>query len=134
MNDKATRGWVVDPQGNHMASWGLFLTPREMVRLGQLCLQGGVWKGKRIVSPEWIAESTREQSRCAQFGNLAYGYLWWILDEDRFAVLGDGGNVIYINRKRNMVVAIASLFLPDAKDRIEWIQTQIEPLFDGASD
>ena len=134
MNDRNTRGWVADPQGNHMASWGLFLTPREMVRLGQLCLQGGVWKGKRIVSPEWIAESTREQSRCAQFGNLAYGYLWWILDEDRFAVLGDGGNVIYINRKRNMVVAIASLFLPDAKDRIEWIQTQIEPLFDGASD
>lgn len=27
MNDKNTRGWVVDPQGYHMASWGLFLTP-----------------------------------------------------------------------------------------------------------
>ena len=129
MNDRDTRGWVADPQGNNFASWGLFLTPREMVRLSQLCLQNGVWNGKRIVSEDWIKRSTREQSR---WGNLAYGYLWWVLDEDRFAALGDGGNVVYGNRNNNMVIAIASLFTPDAKDRIEWILTQIEPMFSGA--
>jgi len=134
MNDRNTRGWVADPQGRNFASWGLFLTPREMARLGQLCLQGGVWNGERIVSEDWIAQSTREQSRCAQFGNLAYGYLWWVLDKDRYAALGDGGNVIYVNSRNKMVIAIASLFVPDAKDRIEWIQTQIEPLFDGAGE
>lgn len=126
MNDRDTRGWVADPQGNNFASWGLFLTPQEMARLGQLCLQGGVWNGERIVSADWIAQSTREQS-C--WGNLAYGYLWWVLDADRFAALGDGGNVIYGNRNNNMVIAIASLFAPDVKDRIEWIQTQVETLF-----
>ena len=131
MNNRDTRGWVADPQGNHFASWGLFLTPREMTRIGQLCLQGGVWEGERVVSEQWIAQSTREQSR---WGELAYGYLWWVLDEDRFAALGDGGNVIYCNRKRNLVVAIASLFTPDAKDRIEWILSQIEPLFDGVGE
>lgn len=131
MNDRDTRGWVADPQGNHFASWGLFLTPREMARIGQLCLQGGVWEGERVVSEQWIAQSTREQSR---WGELAYGYLWWVLDEDRFAALGDGGNVIYGNRNNNMVIAIASLFAPDAKDRIEWILSQIEPMFDGAGE
>ena len=128
MNDRDSRGWVADPQGNNFASWGLFLTPREMTHIGQLCLQNGVWNGKRIVSQDWIEQSTREQSRCAQFGNLAYGYLWWVLDVDRFAALGDGGNVIYGNRNNNMVITIASLFAPDAKDRIEWILTQIEPM------
>ncbi len=134
MNDRDTRGWVADPQGNPFASWGLFLTPREMAHIGQLCLQGGTWEGRRIVPADWISQSTREQSRCTQFGNLAYGYLWWVLDENRFAALGDGGNVIYINRARNLVVAIASLFMPDAKDRIEWILSQIEPMFDDAGE
>ena len=134
MNDRNTRGWVVDPQGHNFASWGLFLTPREMARIGQLCFNGGSWNGRQIVSQHWIAESTREQSRCAQWGNLAYGYLWWVLDEDRFAALGDGGNVIYVNRKENMVISIASLFVPDAKDRIEWIMQEIEPMFAGACD
>ena len=128
MNDRDTRGWVADPQGNNFASWGLFLTPSEMARIGQLCLQGGVYNGERIVSEHWIAQSTREQSRCAQFGNLAYGYLWWVLGEERYAALGDGGNVIYVNPKNRIVIAIASLLAPDAKDRIEWILTQIEPM------
>lgn len=131
MNDRNTRGWVADPQGNHFASWGLFLTPREMAHIGQLCLQGGVWNGERIVSEDWIAQSTREQSR---WGELSYGYLWWVLDENRFAALGDGGNVIYGNRNNNMVIAIASLFAPEVKDRIEWVLSQIEPMFGGAGE
>ena len=131
MNDKATRGWVVDPQGNNMASWGLFLSPREMARIGQLVLNGGIWEGRRIVSEKWITESTREQSRCAQWGNLAYGYLWWIIDEDSFAALGDGGNVIYGNKRKNMVIALAAQFAPDAKDRIAWIKRELEPMFLG---
>ena len=129
MNDRNTRGWVVDPQGNPMASWGLFLAPHELARIGLLCLNGGVWNGKRIVSPEWIAASTREQSRCRQWGNLAYGYLWWIIDEDGFAAMGDGGNVLYVNRRNGMLISIASLFAPDAKNRIEWIKQEIEPMF-----
>ena len=131
MNDRDTRGWVADPQGHNFASWGLFLTPREMARIGQLCLQGGVWNGKRNVSESWIAQSTREQSR---WGSLAYGYLWWVLGEGRFAALGDGGNVIYANPKNKIVIAIASLFVPEVKDRIEWILTQVEPTFDGSGE
>ena len=129
MNDRMTRGWVVDPQGNNMASWGLFLTPDEMAKIGQLCLNCGAWDGKQIISAEWIAESTREQSRCAEWGNLGYGVLWWVIDEDSYAALGDGGNVIYVNHKNNMVIALAAQFLPDAADRIGWIKQEIEPMF-----
>lgn len=130
MNDKNTSGWVVDPQGINTASWGLFLTPADMAKIGQLYLNGGIWDDKQIVSAGWIAESTREHSRCVQWGNLAYGYLWWIIDGDSYAALGDGGNVIYVNTKKKMVISIASLFIPDAKDRIELIKKYIEPAFE----
>ncbi len=130
MNDKNTSGWAVDPQGLNTASWGLFLTPVEMAKIGQLYLNNGVWNDKQIVSPQWISESTREHSRCVQWGNLAYGYLWWIIDEDSYAAMGDGGNTIYVNSKNQMVISIASLLIPEAKDRIELIKGYIEPMFE----
>lgn len=129
MNDKNTSGWAVDPQGMNTASWGLFLTPVEMAKIGQLYLNKGGWKDKQIVSAKWISESTREHSRCVQWGNLAYGYLWWLIDEESYAAMGDGGNIIYVNTKNQMVISIASLNIPEAKDRIEFIKGYIEPLF-----
>jgi CubicO group peptidase (beta-lactamase class C family) len=132
MNDKNTSGWVVDPQGINTASWGLFLTPADMAKIGQLYLNNGIWNGRQIISTGWIDESTEEHSRCTQWGNLAYGYLWWVIDEKEhiYAALGDGGNVIYVNEKKKMVVSIASLFVPDTKDRIRLIIERIEPIFE----
>lgn len=129
MNDKGTRGWAVDPQGLITASFGLFLTPVEMAKLGQLCLNGGMWEGERLVSARWIAESTREHSR---WGALPYGYLWWIMDEraHSYAAMGDGGNVIYVNGEKDLVISITSLFASDVKDRIELIQTCLEPMIE----
>ena len=45
---------------------------------------------------------------------------------------GHGGNVIYVNTKKNMVVAITSLFMPDVEDRIELIKAYIEPIFEDS--
>lgn len=130
MNDKNTSGWAVDPQGLNTASWGLFLTPVEMAKIGQLYLNNGVWNDKQIVSAEWISESTREHSRCVPWGDLAYGYLWWLIDRESYAAMGDGGNIIYVNTKNQMVISMASLFIPEAKDRIEFIKEYIEPMFE----
>jgi CubicO group peptidase (beta-lactamase class C family) len=130
MNDKSTSGWAVDPQGLNTASWGLFLTPVEMAKIGQLYLNNGVWNDKQIVSAEWISESTMEHSRCVQWGDLAFGYLWWLIDGESYAAMGDGGNIIYVNTKNQMVISMASLFIPEAKDRIEFIKGYIEPMFE----
>lgn len=120
-------GWVADPMGVNTAGWGLTLSPVDMAKIGQLYLDRGMWNGQRIVSEEWINESTEEHSRW-EAQNLSYGYLWWI-DKDGFAAMGDGGNTIYVNTKKNMVVAIASLFKKKARDRMELIREYIEPIF-----
>lgn len=122
------RGWVVDPQGLPAASWGLTLTPGDMAKIGQLTLDGGLWDGRQIVPAAWVAESTRAHSHWAAMG-LSYGYLWWVLDEHTYAAMGDGGNVIYVNTKENLVVAIAALYMPEAGDRIGLIRERVEPLF-----
>jgi CubicO group peptidase (beta-lactamase class C family) len=128
--DKNMSGWVADPQGINTAGFGLTLTPRDMAKIGQLYLNGGLWEGKQIVPTCWIEESTRKHSRCTEW-KTSYGYLWWIMNEKEqtYAAMGDGGNVIYVNTKKSLVISIASLFIPHAKDRIKLIQEYIEPLF-----
>lgn len=121
--------WAADPNGVNTGGWGLTLSTMDMAKIGALVLNGGVWNGKRIVSEKWIQESTSEQSRWTE-RNLPYGYLWWVLEREHgCAAIGDGGNIIYINPDRNMVVAIASRFQPRVKDRIELIREYIEPAF-----
>lgn len=126
LKDRHVSGWVVDPKGVNTAGWGLALKVIDMAKIGQLYLNSGMWDGKQVISSKWIEDSTKEKSRC---GDLPYGYLWWIID-NCYAALGDGGNVIFINPQKKMVVAIASRFMPRAKDRIELIREKIIPLFD----
>ena len=119
-------GWVTDPMGIHAAGWGLTLTPMDMAKIGQLYLNGGTWEGKQIISSKWIEDSTKEHSRWKK-ENLPYGYLWWV-NEDGYAAMGDGGNIIYVNTKKKLVISIAALFVHKAGDRIELIKKFIEPI------
>ena len=117
-------GWVADPQGVNTAGWGLTISPVDMAKIGLLFLNRGKWNGKQIVSEKWVEESTTEHSRWEKM-NLPYGYLWWIGEKGGYAAMGDGGNIIYVNPDKNLVVAITSLFYPRAKDRIEFIEKYI---------
>lgn len=118
--------WVVDPQGMHTASWGLCLTPTDMLKIGILWLKKGEWQGKQIVSRKRIEESTRAQ---VDLKDISYGYLWWVIDEKKeiYAALGDGGNAIYVRGDKNIAVAVASLAGPDTKDSMELILRHILP-------
>lgn len=122
-------GWAADPMGVNAAGWGLTLSPIDMAKIGQLYSNHGIWNSKQIVSAEWVNESTREHSRWEK-QNLSYGYLWWVY-KDGFAAMGDGGNTIYVNTKKNMVISIASLFRPKVRDRMELIREYIEPAADA---
>jgi CubicO group peptidase (beta-lactamase class C family) len=120
--------WVADPKGVNTAGWGITFSPVDMAKIGQLYMNGGTWNGKRIVSEEWVKESTSEHSRWKKL-DLPYGYLWWVGKDNGYAAMGDGGNIIYVSPEDNMVVAITSLFYPRAKDRIEFIEKYVKPLF-----
>lgn len=125
--------WFVDPKGVGAAGYGLCLSAEEMAKIGQMCLDGGMYGGKRIVSAEWIAESTVPRIQCdGNFRNMRYGYLWWIIDEEKhiYAAIGNSGNVIYVNPERAIVVAVTGTFKPTVFDRIDLIQKYIEPLLE----
>jgi CubicO group peptidase (beta-lactamase class C family) len=67
--------WYADRNGELFAASGLRMTPRDLARIGQLTLRGGVWEGRQLVPAEWIARST---SPVVQIGDERhYGYQWY---------------------------------------------------------
>jgi CubicO group peptidase (beta-lactamase class C family) len=68
------RGWKTE--GYNLMDGSLRLRPRDMAKIGQMVLEGGVWKGNRILDEEWIRVSTTPQVQTDEAG-MEYGYLWW---------------------------------------------------------
>ncbi|MNE80635.1 hypothetical protein D3C80_1772240 [compost metagenome] len=59
-----------------------------------------------------------------------YGYLWWLHEEDgltAYSALGDGGNAICCIPEKDLVVAIASAFVINPRDRWTLIKERILP-------
>jgi CubicO group peptidase (beta-lactamase class C family) len=50
--------WNLAPNGEGYLGGGAYMRPRDLLKLGQLYLDGGVWNGRRVVSSEWVAAST----------------------------------------------------------------------------
>jgi CubicO group peptidase (beta-lactamase class C family) len=67
-------------QSKYLA-YHLFLSARDMARLGLLMARGGSWNGQQLVPAAWVKESTRMHVTPENVGrgaDLGYAYLWWI--------------------------------------------------------
>lgn len=50
--------WNLMPTGEGYLGGGAYLRPRDLLKIGQAFLDGGVWNGRRIVDSAWVAAST----------------------------------------------------------------------------
>lgn len=109
--------WGKGANGITNTGWGLSMRPRDMAKIGQFYLQDGVWGDQRLLSSEWIAESTQ---RYTTFTNgSGYGYQWWLIataidGEDVLIPHADGwGNqyIFYIRPLNMVIVSTAEHYL-----------------------
>ncbi len=120
--------WFLDPTDMPTAGWGLSLSAYEMAQIGLMVLNNGVYNNHRIINEKWIKMMSKSYVSCDErFGNQDYGFLWWLPHRtaEVIAAIGDGGNVIYIDRKNQIVVAITAHFKPMVFDRVEYIEKNI---------
>jgi CubicO group peptidase (beta-lactamase class C family) len=50
--------WNLMPSGEGYLGGGAHLRPRDFLKVGQAYLDGGVWRGRRIVDASWVKVST----------------------------------------------------------------------------
>lgn len=107
--------WYRSPIGEEQAGGGLLLTSRDLVKLGQLALQDGVWNARRLLPESWMAESTKPYRHATEVQD--YGYLWWIRDftsattglvHKGYYMAGNGGSKVAVFNDMNMVVVITA--------------------------
>lgn len=65
------------PTGDAYMGGGVRMTARDFLKLAQLMLDEGQWRGKQILTREWVRQSIEPRH---PLGKLRYGYLWWIID------------------------------------------------------
>jgi CubicO group peptidase (beta-lactamase class C family) len=106
--------WFEGPQGVVPVSFGLQMRPRDLLKLGFLYLNHGQWKGRRVLSEDWIERSSALQVPKIQTnGKNDYGYLWWEREvptaRGPVKVLfawGVGGQYLFVAPSLNLVCVI----------------------------
>lgn len=108
--DIAVPGWTRDPQGRYLGGNNMALSPRAMLRFGEMVRQGGAWQGRRVLSEAWLAASFVPRTR-SRWSGLGYGYGWFVGCAGSGPVAlarGYGGQVIAVAPAARMTVAITS--------------------------
>lgn len=129
-------GWSTDPQGLHLGMSDLKITATDMVKLGQLYLDGGMAHDAQLVPAAWVAASTTNRL-ADQDPSAGYGYQWWVLDSSghpAFAAMGHAGQLIHVVPDLGLVVAVSCLdgpaaFTPDSFTSM--VETYIVPALKG---
>lgn len=98
--------------GREFSGAGFNATLRDFARFGQMVLDGGTAAGRRIVSAEWIREST-EPSGATGAERGGYGLQWWMIGQGgAYAAIGLQGQYIYIDPATRTVIVKLSYYPP----------------------
>ncbi|QEC43793.1 serine hydrolase domain-containing protein [Pseudobacter ginsenosidimutans] len=116
--------WTIDPSGNGMTAGSFYILPSDMMKIGEMVLQKGIWKGQRIISENWIKQSTNTPIPITDFSFVKfskstvaipqpayYGYYWYreeiktkTFRENVLFASGNGGQYIMIIERLGIVV------------------------------
>jgi len=97
--------------GREFSGAGFNATLRDFARFGQMVLNRGVADGRRIVSEEWIRQSTRPSGGNAD-QTSGYGLQWWMMGDNAFSAIGLQGQYVFVDPDTDTVVVKLSYFPP----------------------
>jgi CubicO group peptidase (beta-lactamase class C family) len=105
--------WVRgQPDGLPHTGGGLYMRPRDMIKLGQMVLDDGRWRGRQVVSSAWIRQSTtRAQPNAVVWSghSFDYAYGWWLTTSsfgDVITAAGSQGQWIFVVPGARLVVSM----------------------------
>jgi CubicO group peptidase (beta-lactamase class C family) len=107
---------------------GVFMRPRDLLKVGQVYLNGGVWHGRRLVDSSWVTRSTSRQMEISEattgldstqfpeFYNKAWdGYAWHLSELHsgertyrEYEASGNGGQLLMVVPELDLVVVFTA--------------------------
>jgi CubicO group peptidase (beta-lactamase class C family) len=75
--------WDLGPDGVNPGGNGLSAKVVDMLKLGILHAQKGVWEGRRLLPEKWVSQATQPHGE-----PFKYGYHWWTRGDENFSAIG----------------------------------------------
>lgn len=98
------------PMGEGYGGGGLYILPRDFLKLGQLYLDDGTWKSSRLLDRGWAAAATTAHHT---IGDEGYGYGWWVFSYpyegrrvEAFYAGGNGGQYVIVVPELDLNVVV----------------------------
>ena len=110
MGANHTAYWSLDNEKGVEKAYCCFNSnARDFARFGALYLHEGNWKGKQLVSKDYVRQSVTPANLIDDNGNKnnKYGYSWWLLNYKNhpvFYMRGILGQYVFVIPDKNMVV------------------------------
>ena len=102
MEQQAT--WILSKTGQEISGCCIQAAARDYARMGQFILEGAKVQGQGILPEGWLQDATTKRADIGKPGR-GYGYQWWTYDDGSFAARGIFGQGIFIDPKRQLVIA-----------------------------
>ncbi|HMI04503.1 MAG TPA: serine hydrolase, partial [Pedobacter sp.] len=129
--------YETNPQGINVGGYGLRLNIESMAKFGQLFLQKGKWKGRQVLSAEWIAEATKiqigqppsyvsEAQKPTSDWAQGYGYFFWRCRNNAYRADGAMGQFIVVMPDQDAVVALTAN-APDMQAELNLVWDHLLP-------
>jgi len=103
--------WKTSKTGEIQSGGQIKMRSADLAKIGRMVLDGGVWKGSRIVSQEWTKRMLYPHRKLSKF--VYYGYLWWFTPirapeglQSSWYMQGNGGNMIAMFREYDAVIVV----------------------------
>ena len=127
--------WATCADGHAVAGAGLRAGLDDIMKLGRLYLQNGVWNGKQILSHEWISLATAEQSwngmHDSNYSN-GYGLHWWRCYPDGYRGDGSMGQLCMVFPQQRAVVAVFG-YMTEMDAAMKLSRTLLSDLYTSSS-
>jgi CubicO group peptidase (beta-lactamase class C family) len=107
--------WLLGSTGHEIGGCCIQASTRDFARFGLFMLGGAIAGGNTVLPDGWVAAATTKRADIGSPGK-GYGYQWWTYDDGSFAAQGIFGQGIFIDPKRQLVIASNSNW-PKATDR-----------------
>lgn len=128
--------WDTDLSGHTFAASDLYLDIVDMAKLGQLYAGGGIYKGTRYLSKEWVKMAGTKQVDSTHInpaGNAVdeeagYGFYFWINQgaKSSYRCYGREGQLVIILPEKNAVIATQAMH-SDVQPVIDTVWEEILP-------
>ncbi len=102
--------WPADPQGIYFGGNDMLMSPRALLKFGELYRNDGMHEGTRVLPEGWVEASWNGRGTSRWSGN-PYGYGWWIKTlggRPVYFAWGYGGQMVFVVPSLDMTVVMTS--------------------------